>query len=158
MDTSNANFVGEHQGTQEPQLKNRQQPMIFGERKSSVFDGFSAAALTNHNASQQNSNHLWPFVAHIKFQPDRSTGGQAIARTVSQPGPETAKIMGFLTVFQLVLLCTFMYPNQTRIVCSHTLARLPRKISARLAHRGRSNRPASFLAAHPSMSARKSDI
>ena len=29
MATNNVNFVGAHQGTQEPRLKNRQKPMIF---------------------------------------------------------------------------------------------------------------------------------
>ena len=46
----------------------------------------------------------------------------------------------FLTVFQLLLLRTLTCPNEIRIVHSHTLARSSRKISARSAYRGPSNR------------------
>ena len=49
----------------------------------------------------------------------------------------------FLTVFQLLCSRTSTHPNEIRIVCSHTLARKPRKISARSANRGPSNRPRS---------------
>ena len=46
----------------------------------------------------------------------------------------------FLPVFQPLLLRTSKYPNKISIISSHTLARLPRKISAGSAHRGPSNR------------------
>merc|ERR1739840_8298 len=46
-------------------------------------------------------------------------------------------------VFQLMRPRTSTYPNNICIIRSHTLARLPRKISASLAHRGPSNRPRS---------------
>ena len=46
-------------------------------------------------------------------------------------------------VFQLLHPRTSTCPNKICIIRSHTLARLPRKISARLAHRGPSNRPRS---------------
>ena len=46
-----------------------------------------------------------------------------------------------LRVFQLLCLRTLMHPNKIQIICGHTLARLPRKISAGSAHRGPSNRP-----------------
>ena len=42
---------------------------------------------------------------------------------------------------QLLRSRTLTQPDELRIICGHTLARLPRKISARLAHRGPSNRP-----------------
>merc|ERR1739842_216862 len=43
--------------------------------------------------------------------------------------------------FQPLLPRTLTHPNEIRIIYSHTLARSPRKISARSAHRGPSNRP-----------------
>merc|ERR1719188_2765508 len=47
----------------------------------------------------------------------------------------------FLTVFQPLLPPTLTCPNEIHIVFSHTLAPLPRQISAGSAHRGPSNRP-----------------
>ena len=47
----------------------------------------------------------------------------------------------FFTVFQPLRPRTLPHPNEIQIICSHTIARLPRKISARTAHRGPSNRP-----------------
>ena len=44
-------------------------------------------------------------------------------------------------VFQPLLPRTLMLPNEISIVRSHTLARQPRKISAKSAHRWPSNRP-----------------
>ena len=47
----------------------------------------------------------------------------------------------FLTVFQPLLPRTSTHPNEIQMVCSHTLALLPRKISARSTQRGPSNLP-----------------
>ena len=47
----------------------------------------------------------------------------------------------FFTVFQPLRPRTLPHPNEIQIICSHTIARLPRKISARMVHRGPSNRP-----------------
>ena len=47
----------------------------------------------------------------------------------------------FLPVFQPLLLHTLSHPNKIWIIHSHTLARSPSKISAKLAHRHLSNWP-----------------
>ena len=61
----------------------------------------------------------------------------------SQKRQKSSVCENFLPVFWPLLPCTSMCPNEICIICSHTLARLPRKISAGSAHRGPSNRPRS---------------
>ena len=62
-------------------------------------------------------------------------------KTVKNPWFLPNKNHRFLTVFQLLRLRISKHPNEIQINCGHTLVHLPRKISARLAHRGPSNLP-----------------
>ena len=145
MATNNANFVGVQRGTRAHQSKNRQKPSTRGQKrqKASVFDGFqplrSRTSMHPYEICVVCSNILARLPR--KISAGSAHRGRAIGRAVGQPGARNVKNHRFLTVFQPGLLCTLTHPNEICIVCSHTIACLPRKILARSAHRGPSNRP-----------------
>ena len=67
--------------------------------------------------------------------------GLRYAGAAAEKLAKTVKNRQFLSGFQPMLLRTLTHPNRISIVCSHTLARSPCKVSSRSAHRGPSNRP-----------------
>ena len=93
--------------------------------------------------AQRNSHGLW-FVAipqpvhHVKCLLDQPTGGRGIGLDVGRPGPRTPEIFGFQCFFRFfwpLSPVSSIEPNEIGIIHSHTVDRLPRKLSTGSAHR-----------------------
>ena len=115
--------------------------------KPSIFTSFSATAPAYLDPAQRISHHTQPYPSPSttkNFGQIGPQGAEQLAAPLGFPGQNQRKspvFDRFFSVFWPPPPRSSTQPNEICIIRSHTLARLPRKISAQSAHRGPSNGP-----------------